>query len=173
VKPLLPLIVVALCPLTAAASEDIAQFTLANQVVVRIVEAPFEESGQSFDSKSPCLVGNSIPFGVDCTRPKSFVKHLTVSVNGHTYELDASAMFNAWGGRPLETAPILGTSDKFRYFGGRCVPEGNCVFRGVFSDGAGTFVAEWVVFNGASRRTVLTSADDVVSQIMRNIDAEQ
>jgi hypothetical protein len=73
-------------------------------------------------------------------------------------------MYDAWGARPLEHPGAV------RYFGGKCIDSANCQFRGLFSDAAGSFVAEWRVVNGISVRTVLTSSDDVVSLFMKKID---
>ena len=40
----------------------------------------------------------------------------------------------------------------------------------MFSDAAGSFVAEWQIVNGISTRTVLTSSNDVVHLLMEHID---
>lgn len=98
-----------------------------------------------------------IPFGTDAGLPKTFVKEINISYQGQSYLLDASDMCNAWGKRPLEVKGSV------RYFGGRCFDGKNCEFRGLFSDGAGTFVAEWRIVNGTPVRTVLTSSNDVVN----------
>ena len=95
--------------------------------------------------------------------PKTYVKGITVSYRGKSYSLNSSDMFNAWGERPLEINGI-------RYFGGECFDVRNCRFRGIFSDAAGTFVAEWMVVDGVSVRTVLTNSSDVESLFLRHID---
>ena len=113
-----------------------------------------------------CLINDTIPSGSDFGLPKSYVKSITASFGGRTYELDASNMYNAWGGRPLEAG---GT----RFFGGKCETSEKtdiCHLRGIFSDGAGSFVAEWVVVNGKSTRTVLTSSNDVLGLFLDHID---
>ena len=46
----------------------------------------------------------------------------------------------------------------------------NCQFRGLFSDAAGSFVAEWLIVDGLAIRTVLTSNNDVVNLFKKNID---
>lgn len=73
-------------------------------------------------------------------------------------------MYNAWGNRPVEYPGVV------RYFGGKCFDKKNCQFRGLFSDAAGTFVAEWLIVDGHSTRTVLTSSSDVVVLFTENID---
>jgi hypothetical protein len=97
------------------------------------------------------------------------VKSISASIQGRRYELDASQMFDAWGGRPVEAKLPDGT--RFRYFGGRCADAVNCTFRGLFSDGAGTFVAEWKIVDGTPQRTVLSWSDDVVKLFMDDIDS--
>ena len=73
-------------------------------------------------------------------------------------------MYDAWGARPLEQEGVI------RYFGGKCFDKENCQLRGVFSDGAGSFVAEWRIVNGHAARTVLTTSSDVVNLFKQHID---
>ncbi len=73
-------------------------------------------------------------------------------------------MFDAWGDRPFKVDGVI------RYFGGQCDNGGNCAFRGIFGDGAETFVAEWYISKRNVKRTVFTSSDDVVDLFRKNID---
>ena len=73
-------------------------------------------------------------------------------------------MYDAWGARPLEVKGVV------RYFGGKCFDTKNCQLRGLFSDAAGSFVAEWQIVGGLPTRTILTSSSDVVHLFMNNID---
>lgn len=73
-------------------------------------------------------------------------------------------MYNGWGSHPLEYKGVI------RYFGGKCFDTKNCQFRGLFSDAAGTFVAEWRIVNELPIRTMLTNSDDVVNLFIKNID---
>lgn len=158
---------------SAYAADRVSEFTLPSGASVRIVEASFEESKRTYTPVHPCLVDGQIPFGVDCERPREYVKQLTVVVHGKRHELDVSSMYDAWQGRALASKPVGANGSTVRYFGGHCVVDTSCVFRGAFSDGAGTFVAEWVVHDGVSQRTVLSNSRDVVGQVMRNIDGRQ
>ena len=149
-----------------------AKFTLPSGVQVRIVEAPFDSSRFKVKQcpetrgSTPCLINGSIPFGIGWELPKTFVKSITISFKGQSYELDASQMFNAWGQRPLAFPAPIGV----RYFGGKCFDSRNCQFRGLFSDGGGSFAAEWLIVDGVSLRTVLTYTDDIVGLIADHID---
>ncbi|MDA8078292.1 MAG: hypothetical protein M0Z79_05070 [Nitrospiraceae bacterium] len=154
---------------TAPAFADMTStFALPSGVEVKIIEAPFQKSLFRIEGcsgrESVCRINGRAPAGVAFGLPKTYVKSITVSFRGRSYSLDASSMYNAWGSRPLEY------KGKIRYFGGKCFDDKNCQFRGLFSDGAGTFVAEWRVVNGLSVRTVLTDSNDIVNLFEKNID---
>lgn len=143
-------------------------FTLPSGVRVEIVEAPFQEGRSEMrDCGEPsraCRINGHLAFGVALGLPKTYVRSISVSFEGQSYALDSSDMFNAWGGRSLEVKGVV------RYFGGQCSDAKNCEFRGIFSDGAGTFVAEWRVVDGIPMRDVLTDSSDIVDLFMHNID---
>lgn len=151
----------------ACAAPDV-EFVLPSGVRVQIVERPFAEGHFKMSGclkvNQACLINGHVPFGSDLDLPKTYVKRITASYQGHSYSLDASDMYDAWGRRPLEFKGGI------RYFGGGCADPKSCGFRGIFSDGAGTYVAEWRVVNGVSVRTVLTDSNDVVSLFMTQID---
>ncbi|HET8711859.1 MAG TPA: hypothetical protein VFM32_10805, partial [Spongiibacteraceae bacterium] len=143
-------------------------FTLPSGVKVEIIEVPFNAklfkiSGCK-NTDSACLINGKIPWGVAFGLPATYIKSLVISYNNQSYELDVSNMYNAWGARPLEV------SGGPRYFGGKCFDTKNCQFRGLFSDAAGSFVAEWRIVNGIPMRTVLTDSNDVVNLFTQNID---
>lgn len=143
-------------------------FLLPDGTRIEIVEAKFDNDlfkVVGCDNKQEvCFVNDKIPFGSDSEIPRTYVKSITASLQGRLYSLDASNMYNAWGGRPLEVKGSI------RYFGGKCSNQKNCQFRGIFSDGAGSFVAEWKIVDGVSVRTVLTNSVDVIHLFMDHID---
>jgi hypothetical protein len=152
----------------AVFANTVASFILPSGVVVKIAEAPFSMSRFKVSgctgSDEVCRINGHIPLGSAQQLPKTFVKEILVSYRGASYHLDASNMYDAWGKRPLEVAGIV------RYFGGKCFDTKNCQFRGLFSDAAGSFVAEWKIINGLSNRTVLSDSGDLVKLFMQNID---
>ncbi len=162
------IIVVALLTRVSASTEKVAQFTLPSGVSVRITEAPFEASkfqikGCSEDG-AYCRINGRIPAGVVFGLPETYMKEILITFKGKSHSLDSSDMYDAWGGRPLERPGVV------RYFGGRCYDDGDCVFRGVFSDAAGAFAAEWSIVDGVSVRNVLTDSSDVVRLFLKQID---
>lgn len=162
------LIVAFLLTLPGSSAFADSTFTLPSGVHVQITEQKFQKDqfqvvGCKVGDKS-CLINGHIPFGMMDYLPKTYLKAITVSYLGHSYSLDVSNMYDAWGIRPLAFKGSV------RYFGGACSDANNCQFRGLFSDGAATFVAEWCVVNGKSTRTVLTDSSDVVDLFMHHID---
>lgn len=144
-----------------------SEFSLPSGVHVAIDEEKFERgqfhvSGCTDESKL-CLVNGHIPFGVAESLPKTYIRSIVVAFSGHSYSLNASDMYDAWNARPLAMKGV-------RYFGGRCSDARNCQFRGVFSDGAASFVAEWRIVDGYQIRTVLSDSRDIVDLFIHNID---
>ncbi len=148
-------------------ADTIASFVLPSGVSVRITEAQFDAKkvriSHCEEDKGVCFIDGKAPFGSFYDRPETYVRQIKVSFKKQSYVLDSSQMFNAWGDRPLDTGSI-------RYFGGSCNGKKHCKFRGVFSDAAGTFAAEWLVQDGKQMRTILTSSKDVISFIADHID---
>jgi hypothetical protein len=145
-----------------------ARFTLPSGVNVKITEALFSKDQAKIsgctDTGSTCLINGRVPWGAGFELPKTYVRSISVSFQSKSYLLDSSDMYNAWGIRPLKHPGAI------RYFGGNCFDANNCQFRGLFSDAAATFVAEWRVVDGVSTRTVLSSSDDIVQLFKHNID---
>lgn len=153
---------------TRANADTTSTFTLPSGVEVKIVEASFKKSlfkieGCS-DKNSVCRINGQLPFGTSFGLPKTYLKKISISFKEKSYLLDVSNMYNAWGSRPLEYP------GKIRFFGGKCSDINNCQIRGLFSDAAGSFVAEWRIVNGQQVRTVLTDSDDIVNLFMEHID---
>ena len=152
----------------SVAADKASTFTLPSDVDVTIIESVFQVSKfdvEGCSTRSPiCRINGRIPYGAAFGLPKTYVKSIMISFQGASYALDVKDMYNAWGNRPLEHNGAV------RYFGGKCFDKKNCQFRGLFSDAAGSFVAEWLIVDELAIRTILTSSNDVVSLFMKNID---
>ncbi len=153
---------------SSAIADTQAVLTLPSGVSVKITEASFDKelfkvSGCA-QSGTTCLINGHIPWGVASGLPRTYLKSIEVSYQNQSYSLEISDMYNAWGGRPLEYKGAI------RYFGGKCTGPRNCQFRGLFSDAAGSYVAEWRIVGGLPIRTVLTDSSDVDHLFMQHID---
>jgi len=159
------------CIRSVSAADTVATFTLPSGVSIQIVEARFDRAKNPVHGctgmSHECLINGRVPFGCDNDVPATYVKSITASFKGKSYALESSQMFNAWGERPLSVP------GQVRYFGGSCRDSESCVFRGLFADGAGTFVAEWQVVFGVPVRTVITWSNDVITLFKEDIDASE
>jgi hypothetical protein len=161
------------------AADSTVAFTLPSGVAIRIVEAPFDSAAHTIKGcgvgplANPkavvtCLIDGKPVFGSDSQLPQTYLKSITATFRGQSYALDVSEMYNAWGARRFQTT-VKGVGT-VRYFGGRCQDGFNCVLRGLFSDAAGSYVAEWQIIGGVPVRTVLTDSNDIVGQFIQHID---
>jgi len=164
----LPYVVLAAVACAVVQPKGIVRLVLPSGIEVQIEEVPCASAGALSESRAvsgkPCQVRDGVPFGVRGPQPKTMVRRIAVVVGDRSYELESEGMYDAWGERPLSH------SGNVRYLGGWCADPSNCQIRGVFSDGAASFVAEWRIVNGRSMRTVLTDSSDIVDLFMRNID---
>ena len=161
------LIIIAFVFLQPAVADE-KTFDLGNGLKISIEEKKFDPSEWDItycpNTKFICLINGKVPYGVDNVVPSSYLSKLTATVNSKSYQLDTTNMFNAWGERPLEHPGAI------KYFSGTCENPKWCIFRGIFSDAAGTFIAEWQVRWGVPERTVITTASDIVNLFMKHID---
>ncbi|HTG02060.1 MAG TPA: hypothetical protein VK654_15875 [Nitrospirota bacterium] len=109
-----------------------------------------------------CRINGAIAFGVASGMPKTFLAKVVVDISGRTYQLDASGMYNAWGRK---------TGDAAQSLSAHCFDPFNCIVRGLFSEAAGAYVAEWAIVDGRTARTMLTGSRDVVDLFRKNIGA--
>jgi len=146
-------------------------FTLPSNVAILIEEAPFDPTSHTIKGCGPasggsksCLISGRPAFGSADQLPRTYVTGITASFAGRDYKLDVSQMYDAWGTRSLQT------NGGVRYFGGSCADATHCTLRGLFSDAAGAYAAEWRIVDGVAVRTVLTDSGDVVLAFRQHID---
>ena len=143
-------------------------FDLGNGIKVSILEEKFDPKSHKIEncenSNIPCRIDSHIPYGTAFNMPRTELKELKLTTESGTYKLDTTGMYNAWGERPLEYKGSI------KYLGAYCFNPQNCTLRGIFSDAAGSYVAEWLILNGISTRTVLSSSDDIMHLFMTNIE---
>jgi len=99
-----------------------------------------------------CLIDGKPFFGqdLDSALPRMELASLSVSTDGKEVALDISGMFNPNGYAELR-------SDQFKVV----QADGFNAFEiiGLFSDGAGTYVAVWKVMAGGSIRTLISGSE--------------
>ena len=147
-------IVSSLAFVTPGIRAETYRYVMPGEIIVTVVDGPFLASEHHIRGcgKGPsCLVDHAPPLAGP-GRPRDEIKSISISVDGMTYALDASGMFN--------TSAAL-RNGAFKRIGGYCYDRRNCAFRGRFGDSGRSYVAEWVIKNGIPTRTVLSPSMDL------------
>ena len=129
-------------------------FKLSNSVEITAIEekfVPLEHHLSGCVAYQNCKVDGVIAIG-SIGVPKSVLSSVVVKTGTKEYTLDTSGMFD----------PFMSPDGVKRNFGGFCSDENNCAFRAALGDAGGIHVAEWVIKNGKSWRTILSDSQDLV-----------
>lgn len=105
--------------------------------------------------KPVCLIDGTPFFGhdLDIELPRMQLASLSVSIDGQIVNLEVSGMFNPNGYEPLRPGQFkMKQSDGYNAID----------VIGLFSDGAGTYVAVWKVMAGGSIRTLISGSENEV-----------
>jgi hypothetical protein len=102
-----------------------------------------------------CLIDNKPVFGADMGMPKTMLNKAIVQVGAKVIPLDVTCMFNPWFKKPSKGQFEIN------------MIEGGFAVRGFFSDGAGSYVAEWEIISGVSVRTILTSDETIYNHLSK------
>ena len=143
--------------------EHRVELRLSDDIVVHLVERAvvLDEKNRDYcKDKTVGLVNGTTPFGEGGNPravPYSYLAKLTLRVQGKTYNLDTTNMYNAWGDRPLKN------SDGQKYMAAHCYNPDTCTLRGIFSGQGGLYVAEWGIQNGKPFRSMLSDSTDLVN----------
>ncbi|RSZ60575.1 hypothetical protein HF313_19365 [Massilia atriviolacea] len=143
-----------LVPVMPFAIADTYRRTLPGEIVVTVVDRPFsvsEHHVRGCVNARMCFVDNVPALGTT-SLPTDEIESISVSVEGMTYRLQASGMFNA---------RVALRNGGISRISGFCYDRRNCEFRGRFGNGGRSYFAEWVVKNGTATRTVLSPSMDV------------
>jgi len=135
-----------------ADNEKTYKLNLSKNIKVEI----HEKNIKSSNTKEGLPNGNII-FGAT-RKPKTYVSKIIFVVNNMSYSLESKYTYNSWGNRPLEIPNVI------KYFDAHCYDDTNCTIRGIFSDAAGSFVAEWKIINGKPVRTIITDSNDILGE---------
>ncbi|MEX2596904.1 MAG: hypothetical protein WEC59_08240 [Salibacteraceae bacterium] len=108
----------------------------------------FDETGKEFeyyDNKFPFSINGRPIFGTDGNLPEYTLTKATLTIGKNEYDLQVDNMHNPW----------FGDSQSEKHF--RIKRDGTeTKLTGLFSDGAGSYGAEWLIVGKSSIRTILT-----------------
>ena len=95
-----------------------------------------------------CLIDGEPWFGSDLSSapPKNQLVKLSININNKEIDLNVTGMFN----------PNFNNIIRLNQFSLEKCNIGHCL-NGYFSDGAGTYVVQWMIIKGKSMRTLISS----------------
>jgi hypothetical protein len=133
---------------------------LGSGATLHLTAAPFDSAAHTL-SRYPGAGVYAIDgrpfFGSDASIPETVLTSAEFEAGGTRTPLDVRGMFNPWHEAP---APHDFQVESYGI-------EGGWLVRGLFSDGAGSYAAEWLVVGDGSLRTVLTNNDLVIPVLLR------
>ncbi|AWV97222.1 hypothetical protein [Arcticibacterium luteifluviistationis] len=127
-----------------------------------ILERTLWDSGsqkvESYEGRFPYAIDGEIIYGTDGDLPSSKLTSVKLFIGKESYELETKGMFNPWF---------------LDYFNGEhfiLKPYGIKGFKllAYFSDGAGTYGAEWKILEKSSIRTILTNEESILFEYFEN-----
>lgn len=142
--------------LTLQAQVSKASLRLTPHAVLTLEKRPFKAASHTikYAQKTPVSINDRPIFGTDGELPKFVLTKATLVLNGTAIALPTAGMYEPWSG--TEATGQL-NPDFFHL-----VKDGPAYkLQAVFSDGAGSYVAEWRIAGQSATRTVL-SADEAV-----------
>lgn len=133
---------------------DQATINLNDSIRLVIDRSIFDTTGKHieyYDSKWAYAIDGSPFFGSDGEIPKYQLQKAILIIGQTNYDLQIDHMYEPWfGNKPDE-----------KYFKIR-VDGTEIRLRGIFSDAAGTYGAEWLIIGKSSVRTILTRDDRIL-----------
>lgn len=153
IKALVTLLLIASAPALADNSNSIKTesytIQLKDGISLQMIIVPFDakkhkiKNCQILDWSGICLIDGKPVFGTDWELPKNQLIKSSVKIGALTIALDVSCMYNPFFGEP-----------DLNNFKAEEV-EGGYLIHGSFSDGAGSYEAEWFIIQNRSVRTQL------------------
>lgn len=147
-------------------SREEVSVTLEPDLVLHMTVGPFDRHSHTLktcqveETSFICLIDGRPFLGTDGQEPHAVLQNAFVVSKGKRLPLDVHGMYDPWVGEFQKTA-----------FSAVAI-DGGWAIRGCFSDGAGFYVAEWRVVDGATLRTIL-SGDEAIANTFRCSDPRE
>ena len=137
-----------LCSQVVFGQIDEVTISLNDSTDLILERARFQSTGKEieyYDNKFPYSINGRPIFGTDGGLPKYILIRATLKIRQTRYDLEVGNMYEPWfGDRPNDDLY------KLKYDGTEIR------LTGLFSDGAGSYGAEWLIVGKSSIRTILT-----------------
>lgn len=142
------------------AQNSISKVEVGEKIIVSANIVSFDSAKHTYDMcdtglgwKAICLIDGKPWFGSDAGRdlPRNQIKRMSINIQEQEIQLDVSGMFN-----PNYENQLRKEQFKIKK------TETGYLLSAYFSDGAGTYVAEWLIVKGTSVRTKISSEENVM-----------
>ncbi len=125
---------------------------------LELVKADFEPTNKKIDyldGQYAVGIDGTILFGTDGELPRYILKEAVLRIGNRRYHIDVRNMYNPW---------FEGINEDLFNIG----KKGNHFhLTGIFSDGAGTYAAEWLIIGCSSIRTLITADEEKIIEIQK------
>lgn len=121
-----------------------------DSVALTLERIPLDTANSEYNISPsfPHSINGKPVFGADGNIPTFVLTKATLKINDQSFILDVSDMYNPWyGTKPYEKLFSIKEDGNHIYF------------RGLFSDGAGSYGAEWLIIDDSCIRTILTKSE--------------
>jgi hypothetical protein len=150
-----------LCLVGASETQNEAVLRLGTGATLHLVRESFDPQLHKTEHCAPpyspsiCLADGRPIFGTDGEMPESRLAKAFVEIRGKRTDLDVTCMYNPWpaGNTPPQLFKVE-----------RGFADGLSI-RVMFSDGAGAYLAQWLIVDGISVRTILSSDEKLFFHI--------
>lgn len=135
------------------------QIKLNDSISLTLEKSDFKLTDQKIDyyKNFPIGINSKIIFGTDGELPKSQLTNAQLKIGEKIYILEIDGMYNPWFGNGINET-------LFRLD----IQNGEIKLGGIFSDGAGSYGAEWIIYKNSSIRTILSKDEDITIGYFQN-----
>ena len=165
----IPFLVLAIFLFPTKIIAETSEYKINDKIHIKVIEKPFDPSQHKIEmctgSDFPCKIDGIFPYGTAFALPSVQLTELIVTINNHSISLNTSGMYDAWGNREIE-------NEGHKYLSVKQIEKDTYSVKGIFSDGAGTFVAEWKITNNKSQRILISADESLMYPFMEKIDKE-
>lgn len=133
-----------------ASAEEAISFKYKNNTSLTFTEKTFikSEYNITYCKESICLIDDQPLWGSDAKLPKTILSNIVFNNGKNKIELDTSSMFD----------PLINKQSKHRFKVSHYYAD-TWKIKGEFSDGAGTYYAEWLVTKQGSVRVLIGDSE--------------
>ena len=140
--------------LSSWSQQDSVTITLDKNSSLELSREPFKTEGHQLEYKGNFLVAiDNVPvFGADGEIPKFQLAKAVLTISSKTYALQVDNMYNPWFGKEVNEFLFKIIHDNADMH----------ILKAQFSDGAGSYAAQWLIEGNASIRDIITKNEIII-----------